>query len=127
MIATMLEVVVKVTNSHLVVPDLVEVALTTTVTEAHQAVQEDGVEAELTVASSSLLGVMAPVALQRLLLMELQQNVSLGLLSHAERRYPSFQPAVTELPCCKQLTDCVLLAACCCVLKLLAKSIMIYG
>lgn len=65
-------VAAKVISSPLAVPDLVAVALTATMTEAHQAEEEEGAEGELTVATSNLLEVLDLA----LLLMDLQQNVS---------------------------------------------------
>ena len=66
-------VAAKVTSSPSAAPDLVAVALTATMTEAHQAEEEEGAEGELTVATSNLLEV-SDLAL--LPLMDLQQNVS---------------------------------------------------
>lgn len=63
----------KVISSPLGVPDLVAVALTATMTEAHQAEEEGEAEGELTVATSNLLAVLV---LALLPLMDLQQNVS---------------------------------------------------
>ena len=62
----------QVTSSPLAVPEQVAAALTATMTEAHQAAQEEEAEGELTVASSNLLETLA---LAPLLLMGLQ-NVS---------------------------------------------------
>lgn len=73
MTITVLAAAAKVISSPLAVPDLVVAALTATMTEAPQAAQEEEAEGDLTVASSNLLGVLAPVLL---LLMDLQQNVS---------------------------------------------------
>ena len=73
MTVTVLAAAAKVISSPLAVPDLVAAALTATMTEAHQAAQEEEAEAELTVASSNLLEVLAPVLLP---LMDLQLNVS---------------------------------------------------
>lgn len=66
-------VAARVISSPLAVPDLVAVALTATMTEAHQAEEEGEAEGELTVATSNLLEVLA---LALLPLMDLQQNVS---------------------------------------------------
>lgn len=73
MTVTALAVAAKVISSPLVVLDLVAVASTATMTEAHQAAQEEEVEEELTAGSSSLLAVLA---LALLPLTDLQQNVS---------------------------------------------------
>ena len=70
-IATVLAVAVKVISNPSVVPDLVAVALTATMTEAHQAAREEKAEEDLTVENSNLPEVLALV-----LLTDLQPNVS---------------------------------------------------